>query len=413
LSLQYWDRPDGHHRTENDCHRYCCPAAAQAMKKVLRILMISPAFRPLVGGYERAAERLSSALCRVGYRVTVITERRDKTWPRKEVVDQVTVVRVWCVYRMGIHVLTSLMSFAVFLLTRGYRYHVFHVHQYGYHAALAVVVGRLLRKPVLIKVTSTSTEGIAAALASGRFSRPMMALHRAVSACIVTSTEAAREAIQFGIPEERIKLLPNGIDIDEFRPATDAEKLRFRIRFGITSSLVVLYSGRLVAFKNVAGLIESWSEIHRDVDAVLVIVGDGPLRSTLEAKCRYLGLASSVRFIGQQSDVMPWYQVADVFVLSSHYEGLSNSLLEAMSCGLPVASTRVSGSVDIFADVDIGELTAPGDAGAMATAIARLLADPARRAACGSRARSYAMEKYSINSVANDTSALYEHLVSR
>jgi glycosyltransferase involved in cell wall biosynthesis len=383
------------------------------MKKVLRILMISPAFRPMLGGYERAAERLSLALCRAGYRVTVITERRDKKWPRKEVVDQVVVVRLWCVHRMGIHVLTSVMSFATFLLTRGWRYHIFHVHEYGYHAALAVVVGRLLRKPVIFKVTSTSTEGIAPVLASCRFSRPITALHRAVSACIVTSTEAAREAIQFGIPEERIKLLPNGIDIDEFRPATDAEKLRLRIRLGITRSLVVLYCGRLVAFKNVGGLLESWSKIHRDMDAVLAIVGDGPLRSTLEAQCRYLGLSSSVRFIGQQVDVIPWYQAADVFVASSHYEGLSNSLLEAMSCGLPVASTRVSGSVDIFADVDIGELIVPGDAGAMATSLARLLADPARRAACGSRARAYAKAKYSINSVAKDTIALYDRLVSR
>jgi glycosyltransferase involved in cell wall biosynthesis len=229
----------------------------------------------------------------------------------------------------------------------------------------------------------------------------------------VTSTEAAREAVQFGIPEERIKLLPNGIEVDEFRPVTDAEKLRLRIQLGITRSLVVIYSGRLVPFKNVGGLLESWSTIYRDVDAVLVIVGDGPLRSTLEAKCRYLGLASSVRFVGQQADVTPWYQVADVFALSSHYEGLSNSLLEAMSCGLPVASTSVSGSVDIFADVDIGELTAPGHAESMATSLARLLGDPARRAACGSRARDYAKAKYSIDSIAKATSALYERLVSR
>jgi glycosyltransferase involved in cell wall biosynthesis len=301
----------------------------------------------------------------------------------------------------------------MFLLTTGWRYQVFHVHQFGYHAALAVLGGRLLRKPVLVKVTCTSTEGIAPVLASLRFSGPVIALHRAANACIVTSTEAAREALQFGIPEERIALLPNGIDIDEFRPATDVEKLRLRMRLGITRSLVVLYSGRLVPFKNVAGLIDSWSEIHRDLDAVLVIVGDGPLRSTLETKCRHLGLESSVRFMGEQSDVMSWYQVADVFVLSSHYEGLSNSLLEAMSCGLPVASTRVSGSEDIFADVDVGEIVVPGDAQAMALSLSRLLADPARRTECGIRARTYAKEKYSISSVAKNTSALYERLVSR
>jgi glycosyltransferase involved in cell wall biosynthesis len=117
--------------------------------------------------------------------------------------------------------------------------------------------------------------------------------------------------------------------------------------------------------------------------------------------------------MGEQSDVMSWYQVADVFVLSSHYEGLSNSLLEAMSCGLPVASTRVSGSEDIFADVDVGEIVVPGDAQAMALSLSRLLADPARRTECGIRARTYAKEKYSISSVAKNTSALYERLVSR
>ena len=174
------------------------------MEQMLRILMITPAFRPVLGGYERSAERLSSALCRLGHRVTVITERRDTQWPRKEVVDQVEIVRLWCVYRSGVHILTSLISFAIFLLTKGRRYHVFHIHQYGYHAALAVAIGRLLRKQVLIKVTSTSAEGIAPALASRRFSNSVMALHRAASACIVTSAETAREAAQFGIPQERI-----------------------------------------------------------------------------------------------------------------------------------------------------------------------------------------------------------------
>jgi glycosyltransferase involved in cell wall biosynthesis len=162
------------------------------MKEALRILMISPQFRPIIGGYERAAERLSSALCRLGHSVTVITERHDKIWPRREVIDQVTVIRLWCAYRRGIHAATSLVSFASFLVVKGYRYHVFHVHQYGYHTALAVLMGRILRKPVVMKITNTAVDGIANLLATEhKFHRTLVALHRAVDACIVTSPHYA------------------------------------------------------------------------------------------------------------------------------------------------------------------------------------------------------------------------------
>jgi glycosyltransferase involved in cell wall biosynthesis len=265
-----------------------------------------------------------------------------------------------------------------------------------------------------MKITNTSVYGIANWLAAEhRLHRTMVALHRAVSACIVTSTAAADEARMFGIPEARIQLLPNGIDVDVYKPASENQKMNLRKRLGITNTLVVLYSGRLETWKNPRGLVESWSAIHRDVDAVLVMIGGGSLRAALQERCNSLGVASSVLFAGPQSDVLPWYHIADVFVLPSLYEGLSNSLLEAMSCGLPVVSTRVSGSSDIFAEADIGELVEPGDATGMARSLGRLLSDPGRRAACGARAREYANSKFAINGVARETSALYERLIAR
>src|SRR5450755_1370963 len=106
------------------------------------------------------------------------------------------------------------------------------------------------------------------------------------------STTAADEARLFGIPEARVQLLPNGIDVDEYRPAPEDQKMSLRMRLGITKRLIVLYSGRLETGKNPRGLIESWSAIHREVDAVLVMIGDGLLRSTLEEMCNSLGMAS-------------------------------------------------------------------------------------------------------------------------
>ena len=126
----------------------------------IRVLMISPQFRPLVGGYERAAERLSAALAAAGLRVVVIAERRDRAWPAVECIDGYEVRRLSCSYRRHLHTITSLLSFAGFLLRHGREFDVWHVHQYGFHAALAVALGKVLRRPVVLKLTSSGAMGI-------------------------------------------------------------------------------------------------------------------------------------------------------------------------------------------------------------------------------------------------------------
>src|SRR6266571_4708787 len=126
----------------------------------LAVLMISPQFRPLVGGYERAAERLSGALAEAGISVVVITERRDHAWPAVECIDGYKVRRLWCVYRRHLHTISSLLAFARFLLRHGREFDVWHVHQYGFHAALAMALGKVLRRPVVFKLTSSAAMGI-------------------------------------------------------------------------------------------------------------------------------------------------------------------------------------------------------------------------------------------------------------
>lgn len=385
----------------------------ESMPKQLCILMIAPQFRPLVGGYERAAERLSEELTRMGHEVTVVADCRDKRWPRSEFTNGFNLRRLWCIYRPGLHILTALLSLATFLLLHGRRYDVFHVHQYGHHAALVIVIGRLLNKPIVLKITNTGAQGIKQALAGEPTTPGLLAsLHRKTDACIATTVEAQEEAAYFGIPKKRIRIVPNGIDTDFFKPCNLLGKMEIKRQLGLGQSLTVLYSSRLSPAKNPEGLIAAWSAIYRDVkDAQLVLIGDGPLRKTLEDRVAALGLNESVKFAGLQREVLQWYQAADVFVLPSHHEGLSNSLLEAMSCGLPIISTRVSGSTGIFAESDIGELVDVGDMKGLANALLRLLGDPPRRALCGRRARENAKTRFSIQVVAGETLALYGQLV--
>lgn len=379
------------------------------MDQKFRILMVAPQFRPLVGGYERAAERLSNELGRRGHIVTVVTERRDSRWPSTEDCGTYSLSRLWCVHRRGVHLFTSLLSYSIFLMRNGPRFDVFHVHQYGYHAALTVLFGRLFRKPVILKITNTGPEGIQRTM--GRYGwvcELLSDLHRQVDACVATTAAGRNEAERFGISPERIAIIPNGLDTDDFVPRSGSERQDIKRRLGIHDPLVVLFSGRLSKGKNVTGLVEAWQVVRAKIPkATLVLLGEGPLRSSLERQIAESGLRDGFMMCGSHVDVLPWYQVADVFVLPSAHEGLSNSLLEAMSCGVPVVSTKVSGSAEIFAECDIGEMVATGSHDALADALSCLLLAEDRREACADRARRYAVENFSIGEVAQKTEHLY------
>ena len=379
----------------------------------LSILMIAPQFRPLIGGYERAAERLSLELVRQGHEVTVIAERRDRRWLDTEFLHGLKIRRLWCVYRPGLHMLTSLASYACYMIWRRSEYDLIHVHQYGSHAALAVALGGLLKKPVVLKLTSTSREGIGSNQAGRTWKdRVVTALLRKVDLCIAPTGLAENEAIRFGIAAERIAVIPNGIDITVYKPCEATERERLRARLGLTTEQTALYMGRLSYAKNPEGLIDAWATLHANMpDARLLIVGDGPLRASVERRIQRYQLGDVITLVGEQVNTPEWYAVADMFVLPSHYEGLSNSLIEAMSCGLPVVSTRVSGSTEILEACDAGELVEINDMEGLASAMSRMLGDPARSRQRGDVARRYVEHRMAVTTVASDMVERYWSLL--
>ena len=379
----------------------------------LAILMISPQFSPLVGGYERAAERLSAELGRQGHEVTVVAERRDVAWPAAERRPAYSILRLWCIYRPGWHILTALLSLSWFLLTRGHRYQIIHVHQYGYHAAVAIAYGKMVRKPTIFKTTSTGAEGISKALMDlGLTGRFVAALNKRVDACVATTSTAQEEAAQFGVPRAKIVVLPNGLDVQYFSPCSASEKQSIRDRLHIKKPKLVLFCGRLSPEKNPEGLIQAWRTVHEEnPDAELALIGEGPLEERVRLLARAPELDGTVSVVGAQEEVLPWYQAADLFVLPSHHEGLSNSLLEAMSCQLPVVSTRVSGSSEILSRTDAGVLVDVDDMAALAKAIGQMLRDPVRSKYCGENGRTFVREGFSIETVATATVSLYQRLL--
>jgi glycosyltransferase involved in cell wall biosynthesis len=304
-------------------------------------------------------------------------------------------------------------SLGLFLVRNGLRFDVFHVHQYGYHAAVATLFAGLVGRPVILKLTSTGPEGIARRLEGLNLGSKVLArIHRRVDICVATTSAARDEAIEFGIPGNRVVVIPNGVDTGVFCPVSAVTKSLIRGSMGLGDGPVALFCGRLSPEKNVDGLLRAWREVSAAVpDSRLVILGDGPDMARIQSIVDSGEGGGGVMLLGAQKEVLPWYQAADLFVLSSHHEGLSNSLLEAMSCGLPVVSTRVSGSTDILNAVEVGKLVDIGDMKALQKAILELIVDPARRATLSARARDYAVANFSIATVVAATEAIYRRVL--
>jgi glycosyltransferase involved in cell wall biosynthesis len=274
---------------------------------------------------------------------------------------------------------------------------------------VSVVFGRATRRPVVLKLTATGPEGIVAVIGGRKpQARFLAALHRRVDACLATSDRSSDEAEELGIPRGRVHRVPNGIDTESFRSLPTGERETLRARLGVAGRNVVLSVGRLSPEKNPLGLLEAWSLLGPPHGAVLVMAGVGPESEAVAVRAAALG--DTVRILGAVTEPLAWYQAADLFVLSSIYEGLSNALLEALACGLPVVSTPVSGSEDIFAAADVGALVSDSEPASIASGLAELLADTARRTRCGAAAREVALAHYSLASVADRVQALYREL---
>lgn len=198
---------------------------------------------------------------------------------------------------------------------------------------------------------------------------------------VVTVSHAfALDLSRLGVRQDRIRVLHNSVDAGRMMDEeTKAEAASLRARIGVASGeRIILAVGRLSREKGHSDLIralDALRQIHRDVRARLVVVGDGPERPRIEAAAARLGLADRVMFAGQVSNVRPYYAMSDLLALPSHSEGSPNVLLEAMAAKLPVVATEVGGVPEIVTHSESALLVKPRDPESMARAIGAVLRD--------------------------------------
>ena len=220
-----------------------------------------------------------------------------------------------------------------------------------------------------------------------------------------------------GISPERVRRICNGVDSDRFRPAAVREPIGGS-PFNDPRLWVVGTVGRMQAVKNQVDLARAFAQALAAAPALrerlrLVMVGDGPLRAEAAAFLAQAGLAELAWLPGERRDVREVMRGLDCFVLPSLAEGISNTILEALSSGLPVIATAVGGNPDLIESGRTGLLVPAGDTAALARVLGALAADPARARALGLAARQQVEREFSLAAMVSAYESMYELLLTR
>jgi glycosyltransferase involved in cell wall biosynthesis len=275
------------------------------------------------------------------------------------------------------------------------------------NSSKAGILGRLAAVVTGVPVRFFTVHGWAFKAHEGLAARFYLWADRLMRPLTTTTICVAHSELEAGLRArtcraDRAVVIHNGIELGP-RPAR-------RERPGEPVTLVSV--GRMRAPKDFVTLVRAMTALD-PAAARLRIVGDGPDRDAVEAEIRSHGLHDAVELLGERDDVPEILAAADVFVLSSHSEGLPMSVLEAMATGLPVVASAVGGVPEAVADRETGLLVAPRDPGALGEALDRLVSDAGLRVRLGAAGRRRAADRFAIEACRRAHLELYRSAVAR
>jgi len=412
------------------------------------IYIVTATFLPSVGGAEKQAFAQGRGLRERGYETTIVTFRHNRTWPQRELIEGVPVIRVAGAILgdrgklprplQKLAYLLAVMVMGWTLWRHRQRYSILHVYQFSLLALPAALVCRLAGKRMLVAVRSadsgkaTSPHHKASLLAGhldgttpwlqvdervadsdlevlARMGKPVVRflsslLHSNRATLVILSSRMKSSLTEHGFNLPDVQLIPNGVDITRFNPAHVDDVIDGREQVAVCVS-------KLRYEKGIDVLLQAWRLVHQHApQARLIIVGSGNLQSQLECLAKALDIANSVEFTGLQSDIPAQIHRGSLAVLPSRWEGMPNALLEAMACGLPCVATRVSGSEDIIQHGVNGLLVESEDYQGMAQALLTLLHDPQFAQKYGQAARETVERHYSFEQIMDRYVELYQRI---
>lgn len=297
---------------------------------------------------------------------------------------------------------------------KAFRPHVIHTHRHA--LSYALLPAFYYKVPLIVHTVHSMAEydmvGDEIHKKAARLIHRVAFKRRVVPVAIAYEVAKSLTAV-YGVPD--VSLVPNGIPVEAFgNPKVGRKTWRKREGFGQEEVLFVCVAG-LRPVKNHSLLLEAFARgpAQTNPHARLLLVGVGELRDELEEKTRALELGGKVSFLGLRADIPEVLGAADVFVLSSDWEGNPLSLMEAMAAGKPVISTAVGGVPELAEEGESGLLVPRGDVRALGRAMSFLAKNRERRLDLGRAAYERAVERFDLRAMTEAYASLYESALAK
>jgi glycosyltransferase involved in cell wall biosynthesis len=285
--------------------------------------------------------------------------------------------------------------------------HILHVNSYipGNYARLAAL---LLRVPIIVDHWHGFT----------RFNRKRRFICRFLSrytALSLAVSQGVRQHLlrQLQLPSEKVRVLYNGIDLERYRHHRDRAGVRAALKIPANEPVVGVVARLDHWAKGHGELFQALALVHTRHPLRCLVIGGGRRQSEMEAMVRELSLTPAVNFLGHRDDIPDLLAALDIFVLPSHSEGVSRSLLEAMASGLPVVVSEAGGSPEVIQSEVNGLLVPVKDVPALAQALIRLLADPDWAKQLGLAASQRVADFFSLDRLGQELNEIYAELVKQ
>jgi glycosyltransferase involved in cell wall biosynthesis len=431
----------------------------------MRIGLVSESFAPfvpggaevhVVGGAEFHALELSKTLIRLGHEVFVLTIKFEDV-ATDETRDKIVIRRFKPLFPSRLAKTIQIDPYSLFesyKLIKEHQLDIIHAHEFMWMSLAPVLAANLLKVPVVatlhtywpicllnnlcyhhghvcrgydrqecslclaqrfseiygFRIPPALLRGIVEAVMRSR-----KILLKGVDEFIVPAKKAAECLTTLGVKEEKIRLIPHGISLEEFTPkVAHCTNLWKPLKIS-KDKKIILFVGNLIKVKGVDYLIRALPQILRRIpEAALVLVGDGPETGNLTRLVHRLKLTDEVIFAGkvEKSSLPQLYPLADVCVIPSLSEVAPYVALEAMAMKKPVVASRVGNLPELIAE-KTGILVNPEDSGSLAEAVIRLLSDRELRRKMGEAGRRHVERNHTVQIMASNIVNLYTHVIEK
>ena len=390
------------------------------MKRALNVMFLTWEFPPrVIGGISPHVFYLSKSLAKKGVKVHVVTCDFPGA-PARETFDGVEVYRVdsyknpspdfatW-VYLMNLNMQREAAAIAAKLEDK---VDLFHAHDWLV-ATAGIGLKHVFRKPLLVTMHSTEIgrrDGVHTSTEKMIAETEAWLTYEAWKVICCSQYMVSHVKWAFGLPDDKLVMVPNGVNMNVYEEALATDLKPFRSRFALPEEKLVLFVGRLVYEKGAHVLINAIPRILEKVDAKFVIVGSGYMKDQLSTIVRSMGLEHKVMFTGfvDEETLLKLQCSADVSVVPSLFEPFGIVALEAMAAKSPVVVSDTGGLGEIVEHDITGVKVYPNNTESLAWGIAKVLTDDKYRNNLRENAFKRIQEKYDWNKIAQQTQRIYE-----